>query len=337
VVAAIGGMIVPALIYVGFTAGDSVAVSGWGIPMATDIAFCISVLVVIGKRIPKALTVFLVALAIVDDLGAVLVIAIFYTRKIDYAALAAAGALFAALVALNLGGVRRGVVYLLGGIGLWLFLTFSGIHATIAGVLTAFCIPARGRYKPEVFVARLQGLTSRFEEVSRDRKRVLGDMEQGMVLNAFGQELHLAQPPLQRMLDLFHLPVALLVIPLFALVNGGVSLDMSSLGAVIAHPVTLGVIGGLTLGKCIGIALFSWLAVRSGIALLPPGVAMVRHIVGIGLLAGIGFTMSIFISELSFGALPELHALSKTGIIFGSLLSGALGITWLMATSGKPK
>jgi NhaA family Na+:H+ antiporter len=336
ILAAAGGMLVPALVYRFINAGGDGG-AGWGIPMATDIAFCISALVLIGRRIPKALTVFLVALAIVDDLGAVLVIAVFYTKKIEYAALGAAGVLLAALVGMNLSGVRRGVVYLLGGIVLWLLLTVSGIHATIAGVLVAFCIPARERYEPEGFVERLRTLTSRFEEVSRDQRRVLGDVEQGAVLKALDHELHLAEPPIQRMIDRYHLPVALLIIPLFALVNGGVAVDRESLAAVVVHPVTLGVIGGLAAGKCIGISLFSWLAVITGIASLPAGVTMMRHIVGAGFLAGIGFTMSIFISDLSFGDLPQLHALAKTGIILGSLLSGALGIIWLMAASGGRK
>ena len=333
--AALGGMIFPALFYFIITRGGPGAV-GWGIPMATDIAFCVSVLVILGRRIPQPLMVLLVAMAIVDDIGAVLVIAVFYTSEIGYVPLAGAAALLAVLVAMNLSGIRRSIPYLLIGIGLWLCLLFSGIHATIAGILIAFCIPAHGRYDAPMFHGRLQVLLTHFQKTASGRPTILGNEEQISVLNAMTHEIQQVRPPVQHLLDVFHLPVALLIIPFFALVNSGVTLDLASLGEVIAHPVTLGVMAGLVAGKSIGITLVCWLAVRFGIASLPEGITL-RHIFGIGLIGGIGFTMSIFISELSFGSAPELLELSKTGIIFGSLVAGILGTAWLFFASSAGK
>ncbi|MGC9324199.1 MAG: Na+/H+ antiporter NhaA [Desulfomonilia bacterium] len=333
VVAAAGGMIAPAVIYHLINPSGDYA-HGWGIPMATDIAFCVSALVLLGRRVPQALTIFLVALAIVDDLGAVAVIALFYTKTIHVPALAGAAGFLCSLLMFNLAGFRRNVPFALAGLGLWLCLLFSGVHAAIAGALIAFCVPARGRYKPAVFSNEIKTLLNRFEKTTRGRECILSNMEQFSVLQKIDHEVHLAKPPLQRMLSSLHLPVALLVIPSFALVNAGITLDMESLSMAVLHPVSLGVMAGLIIGKACGITAFSWVFSRMGIVSLPEGVR-IGHIAGVGILGGIGFTMSIFIAELSFGALPDTREIAKTGVILGSLLSGLTGMTWLWYMSRR--
>ncbi len=333
VLAAAGGMLFPALLYhLVNPVGQNAA--GWGIPMATDIAFAISALVIMGKRIPQGIMVFLVALAIADDLGAVLVIALFYTRQFDYWAMAWATGFLFLLLTFNLSGIRRNTPYLVAGIGLWLALLSSGIHATIAGVLVALCIPARGRYLPEVFGERLKELSRDFVQCTRSEQCLLRNVEQHAVLRTVDYELGLAQPPLQRMLDAFHLPVALLVIPLFALANAGIPLDAGAFSDVWKHPVARGIVAGLVLGKATGITLFSWFALRLGLARLPEGLSL-RHVFGAGLLGGIGFTMSIFIAELCFGEVPHLLNVAKTAVIFGSLASAVLGMSWLLLVSRR--
>ncbi len=331
IVAALGGMIIPACIYYLFNPWGEYAI-GWGIPMTTDIAFCIGALVLIGRRIPQSLMIFLVSLAIVDDLAAVAVIAIFYTKTIQYLALGTTVAAFFVLMVFNLSGVRRNVPYFLVGTVLWLSMLYSGVDAAVSGALVAFCIPARGRYNPAMFGGRLRELAQKFDEAAQAQECILTNMEQQTVLKAIDCEGHLAEPPLQRMLDYLHLPVALIVIPLFALANAGITFDFPSPVTLATHPVTLGVMCGLVLGKPLGITLFSWIFIRMNIVAAPYGATM-RHVFGVGLLGGIGFTMSIFIAELSFGGQPETLAIAKTGIIFASLISGVLGISWLWSAS----
>ena len=327
IVAAVGGMVVPALLYKACNVAGPFS-HGWGIPMATDIAFCVSALVVLGRRIPQSLTMFLVALAIVDDLGAVLVIALFYTSTIHLGALGLAAGILLLLVLFNLVGLRKSIPYFLGGIVMWCALFYSGVHATIAGILVALCIPARARYKPNLFSERVSELMGRFSAVNRPGETMLTNIQQYAVLKGLDEELHLAEPPLQRMEGALHLPVALIVIPLFALANAAIPLDLGHFTTTLLQPVALGIVLGLVVGKFIGITLFSWLVVKAGIAVLPEGVAM-RHIAGVGLLGGIGFTMSIFIAELSFSSNYEMLVTAKTAIIIASLLSGVLGYVWL--------
>jgi NhaA family Na+:H+ antiporter len=302
--------------------------------MATDIAFAISALVIMGRRIPQGIMVFLVALAIADDLGAVLIIALFYTRQFDYWAIAWATGFLLLLLTFNLSGIRRNTPYLVAGFGLWLALLSSGIHATIAGVLVALCIPAHSRYLPDAFGERLKELSRDFVQCTRSEQCLLRNVEQHAVLRTVDHELGLAQPPLQRMLDAFHLPVALLVIPLFALANAGITLDAGAFSDAWRHPVARGIVAGLVLGKATGITLFSWFALHTGVARLPEGLSL-RHIFGAGLLGGIGFTMSIFIAELSFGGVPHLLHVAKTAVIFGSLASAVLGMGWLLLISRR--
>ncbi len=337
VIGALGGMLMPALIFSAINQGTPF-IDGWGIPMATDIAFCVGLLVLLGTRAPKGLSVLLVALAIVDDLGAVLVIALFYTSSINLVALGVAGFLLLVLFIFNLSGVRRVLPYFFMGLLLWLALLFSGVHATVAGVLVAFFVPARARYTGKRFARHMQGLMERFESCPGYHDDIHIDEQQESLLTAMRHQLKLVESPLQRLEEAMHLPVALMIIPLFALANAGIPLDLDSLGQAFSHSVTRGIICGLFFGKLIGIAGFSWLAVRIGIAKLPDDVNM-QHVIGMGLLGGIGFTMSIFIAELSFPGQHEVLNMAKTGIFAASLLSGVAGYLWLLwvgRAKGRP-
>ena len=334
VLAALGGMLTPALFYGALNPAGEFG-RGWGIPMATDIAFCVSALVILGRRIPQALTIFLVSLAIVDDIGAVIVIAIFYTQSIHLPSLGWAAAVFAVLVAFNLSGIRRSLPYILAGGLLWTFMFSSGVHATITGILVAFCIPARARYSPDHFRSNLEGLVARYRVSCGKGENVLTSTEMQSVLSRLDDEVRLADSLMRRMEDRAHLPVALLVIPIFALTNAGIEMEWGSIEATLRHPVTLGVISGLCLGKMAGIFLFSWAGIRLGLVSMPSGVTL-RHLMGIGFLGGIGFTMSIFIAELSFPESREALLMAKSGIMLASLLSALAGYLWLRFLCPKP-
>ena len=327
IVAAIGGMVLPALIYLAFNPGGDAA-RGWGIPMATDIAFAIGALVLLAHRVPKSLITFLVALAIVDDLGAVVVIALFYTEQLHWQPLLAGATLLAVLVAANLAGIRQPLPYLLLGAMLWLALLKSGVHATLAGVLTAFTIPARPKYDPTRFSRHVKELMVRFDASHRPGKSILTNEELRAVVQTLENGVRKVVAPLQRLEHSLHLPVAFLVIPVFAFINAGIPIHMERLGAALGHPVTLGVIFGLVLGKFAGIAGATWLALRLGIAQLPAHTRF-RQIAGVALLAGIGFTMAIFIAELGFAAHPEYLLMAKTGVLLASTLAGLGGYLWL--------
>ena len=334
ILAALGGMLTPALFYWSLNHSGEFG-RGWGIPMATDIAFCVSALVILGRRIPQALTIFLVSLAIVDDIGAVIVIAIFYTQSIDLPSLGWAAVVFAVLVAFNLSGVRRSLPFALAGVVLWILIYNSGVHATITGILVAFCIPARSRHSADYFRANLEELIARYRTSCGKDESALTSTELQSVLNRLDDEVRLADSPLRRMEDRMHLPVALLVIPIFALTNAGIEMEWGSIGATLRHPVTVGVVSGLFLGKMVGIFLFSWAGIRLGMVSLPSGVTL-RHLLGVGFLGGIGFTMSIFIAELSFPDSREALVMAKSGIMLASLLSALAGYLWLRFLCPKP-
>lgn len=327
IVAAIGGMVVPVLVYLAFNPSGNAA-SGWGIPMATDIAFAIGALVLLGNRVPKALITFLVALAIVDDLGAVLVIALFYTDQIVWEALFAAGGILVVLVMLNRAGIRQPLPYLLLGALLWFALLKSGIHATLAGVLTAFTIPAYSKYDPARFSAHVKTLMKRFDNSHQPGQSIMTNDSLRAVVQTLENGVHKVEAPLQRLEHGLHMPVAFLVIPIFAFINAGIPIEFSALGDTLAHPVTLGVIFGLILGKFIGIVGACWLALKFGIGQLPAQTRF-SQIAGVALLAGIGFTMSIFIAELGFAGQAEELLMAKTGVLFASLLAGVGGYVWL--------
>ncbi|MCP5277169.1 MAG: Na+/H+ antiporter NhaA [Thiobacillus sp.] len=333
IAAAIGGMVVPALLFYVINPGGDAA-RGWGIPMATDIAFAIGALALMAGRVHKGLITFLVALAIVDDLGAVLVIALFYTESINMAALGVAGGLIFLLVAMNMGGIRRLLPYYLLGAVLWLALLKSGLHATLAGVITAFIVPARPKYDPARFSQHVRELVDRFEASYVPGQNIMTNDKLRAVVQTLENGVHQVETPLQRAEHIWHLPVAFLVIPVFALFNAGIPIDFGQMGQTLGHPVTLGVLAGLVLGKFIGITGASWLALKAGIAQLPAGTRF-SQVAGVGLLGGIGFTMSIFIAELGFAHQPEFLLMAKTGILAASLLSGVAGLAWIYFTTRK--
>ena len=335
VFAAAGGMVVPALIYNAFNAGTPAA-SGWGIPMATDIAFAVGILVLLASRVPRNLIVFLTALAIADDLGAVLVIAGFYTQTLDYRALTGAAVLFAVLVLLNRGGVRNAVPYLLLGIPLWLALFHSGVHATLAGVLLAITIPTFPAHTPARYERRVEELLDAFRADRRDASTPddpLSNRRMATIAETMERASAAVQSPLQRIEHRLTPWVTFAVVPLFALTNAGIDLSAVSWRDAPTEPVILGVSAGLLAGKFAGISVFSWLAVVSGVARLPSGVAW-RHLLGAAWLAGIGFTMSLFISQLAF-ADTALVEEAKLGIVIGSFASALIGLAWLYTAGAR--
>ena len=333
IIAAIGGMVVPALIYFSMNpTGD--AARGWGIPMATDIAFAIGALVLLAGRVPKGLITFLVALAIVDDLGAVVVIALFYTDDLVLEWLAAAAAVLAVLMVFNLAGIRRLAPYFIAAVLLWYALLQSGVHATLAGVLVAFTVPARPKYDPEVFSRHVKALIARFDASHEPGKNILTNEKLQTEVQALKNGVQQVETPLQRSLHIWHLPVAFLIIPVFALFNAGIPLEFGSLGETLSHPVTLGVGLGLIVGKFVGITGASWLALKLGIGQLPAGTRFIQ-IAGVSLLGGIGFTMAIFIAELGFAQQPDYLLMAKTGILGASVLAGISGFIWLYLASGR--
>jgi Na+:H+ antiporter, NhaA family len=320
---ALGGMLVPAAIYALVNRGGPGA-AGWGIPMATDIAFAIGVLALLGRRTPLSLKVFLTALAIVDDIGAVVVIAIFYTATIHWMALGAAFTVLAVLAAANAMGVRKPLVYLLMGLLVWVAFLRSGIHATIAGVLVALTIPARTRIDTADFLQRGKALLQAFDDAGEEGPDMRANRGQEAAIHEIERTCEHAQAPLQRIEHGLQPWVAFGIIPLFALANAGVRLE--GLGPALGSAVTVGVLLGLAIGKPVGITLFAWLAVKLRIAALPRG-ATWRALHGVSWLGGIGFTMSLFITALAFRQ-PELVMESKVGVFAASIAAGLMG--WLL-------
>lgn len=325
IVAAIGGMVVPALLFSLFNANGAGA-NGWGVPMATDIAFAIGILALLGRHVPTSLKVFLTALAIVDDMGAVLMIALFYSHGFVWSYLLLAALILLLLFACNRANIHHPLPYLLLGSILWLALLGSGIHATIAGVLLAMTIPANRRIDTQQFIEQanlslheLQRAVTEEEHVDAVRQNAIKSLEEAC---------EAAESLLQRLEHGLHPWVAFLIMPLFALANAGVSLG-NSLTSVLSHPISWGVVVGLVLGKQIGITLFSWLAVKVRWANLPNQVSW-RHIYGASWLAGIGFTMSLFIASLAFSD-PTLLVITKISILLASSLAG-LGGWFLLRT-----
>jgi Na+:H+ antiporter, NhaA family len=314
---AIGGMVAPAFIYF-LTSGGGVASRGWAIPMATDIAFALGVLALVAPRAPGGLKIFLAALAIVDDMGAVVVIAVFYTRAIAWGALAVAGLLLLLLIALNVLRVRRLTPYLFLGLGLWFFVHESGVHATIAGVLLAFTIPTSTRINAAQFSAKARGLLDCFDRTETGHGLVLTSKSQQEAIVGLERASEGVTAPLLRLEHALHRFSAFVVMPLFAFSNAGVGLNGSLGGSV-----PLAVILGLAVGKPLGITGAALAAVRLRLASLPDGVDWTA-LHGCAWLAGIGFTMSLFIAALAFDGTTLLDA-AKIGILGGSLLAGTVG------------
>ncbi|NOY63059.1 MAG: Na+/H+ antiporter NhaA [Gammaproteobacteria bacterium] len=333
IAAAVGGMIAPALIYFAINP-EGAGAQGWAIPMATDIAFAVGILVMLGSRIPKTLVMFLVAMAIVDDLGGVLVIAIFYTEQIAGGYLAATAVIYLLLWGLNLSGVRKCSPYFILGALLWYTMLNSGIHATIAGILLASTIPARPQYEPRRFSERVRDLMARFNKSHHQECNSYTNEEQRSILQTLENTIHSAETPLQRLEHSFHLPVAILIVPIFALANAGIPISFGTLGDTLSQPVALGVICGLIIGKLVGILSACWITLKFGIGRLPSG-ARFSDLIGIALLGGVGFTMSIFIAELGFAGSAEYLLQAKTGIITASFIGGVSGYLWFIVTRRK--
>ena len=326
-VAAMGGVAVPALLYFAINSGGPGA-AGWGIAMATDIAFAIGVMALLGARVPLGLKVFVTALAIVDDIAAVLVIALFYTASLAWGPLAAAVCCLLLALAANRLGVRHPLPYALIGAVLWITVMQSGVHATIAGVLLAFMIPSRQVFDQSAFLKTGRAVLDHFEIASQTAPlNILADIEQQTAIEELEDACEKVQPPLQRLEHALHPWVTFAIMPLFALANAGVPLS-GDLGKLIVQPITLGVIIGLMLGKPLGVTIAARLAVRLGRASLPANVSW-QHIRGAGWLAGIGFTMSLFMAGLSFTDDTQLTE-AKLGILIASLCAGLLGSITLL-------
>ena len=324
-VCALGGMIAPALIYTAVNAGGP-GVGGWGVPMATDIAFAVGVLALVGSRAPASLKVFLLTLAVADDLGAIIVIAVFYSRGVDFSWLLLAVGAVAAVMLLRRAGVRKYIWYVVAAGVLWLAVFESGVHATIAGVILGFLTPSRPLYPPE----DVSGLAEGHLEVLRTKPHDgIADEEEQATLLEVARLSNEGVSPLARLQSALHPWTSFLVLPLFALANAGVEIHGDRLGAVITEPVSLGIILGLVLGKPLGVMVAAFVTVRLGIAKLPRGVGWME-LLGVGLLAGVGFTVAIFIAGLAFED-PALTGAAKLGILTASAIAGLTGAGFLAA------
>jgi len=331
VLAAAGGMVIPALFFT-MIVPSGPAGAGWGIPMATDIAFAIGVLSLLGDRIPRALLTFMIALAIVDDLGAVLVIAIFYTETIAVGALAAAVAFFLVLLAFRHAGFRRPLPYLLVATLLWFALMQSGIHATLAGIAAALTVPVRPKYDTELFSRYVHELMDTFDAAAKDNPNVMTNLELRSILQTMENGVQRVQAPLQRLEQQWHIPVAYFIMPAFAFANAGMIIELDSIPNALAGGLSLAIFAGLVGGKFLGIAGVTLVAVKLGVSRLPSGVNT-QQIIGVSLLGGIGFTMSIFVSELAFLGEEALLAEAKLGVFAASLVAGCLGFLALRAAT----
>jgi len=320
--AAFGGMLVPASLYLYFNYGHP-GETGWGIPMATDIAFALGILALLGDRVPLGLKVFLVGFTIVDDLGSILIIAVFYSDHIVLVPLLVAGISLLCLFGANILGVRHSLVYAFLGIGgVWLAFLLSGIHATIAGVLVALTIPARAKIRRREFMQKVETFLGVFKQEDSAHSPVLANEKQAEAAEAVKVSGELVQSPLQRFENVLGPWVAFGVMPLFALANAGIEIKGDFID-VLSHSVPMGIMVGLLLGKQVGITFFTWLAVRTGLGSLPEGVTW-RQIYGVGWLGGIGFTMSIFIANLAFHD-ASIIAAAKAGILLTSFMAGLVG------------
>jgi Na+:H+ antiporter, NhaA family len=337
IAAAMGGMILPALIYYSINVGTA-SEAGWGIPMATDTAFAVGVLALLRKRIPIAVTTFLTALAIFDDLGAVLVIAIFYVDDLSLGYLYQAIAIFSGMMLMNRLGVRHPLPYLFAGILLWFAIHASGIHSTIAGILGAMTVPAKPKHDPEWFIEKARHLVKKFEYLegtSKNDQHILSKDEEHEVIEDIERVAEASSTPLQRWEHTVRRPIALFILPVFAFSNTGISVEMNVLPNTIQSSEFWGIFLGLLVGKSLGISVFTWAALRMGIGELPQCINM-KHIIGIGLLGGMGFTMSIFVADIGFAVLPVTLNNAKAAILLSSLIAGISGFLWMWFIS-RPK
>jgi NhaA family Na+:H+ antiporter len=320
--AAIGGMIVPALIFTFFNIGIE-SQNGWGIPMATDIAFAIGILSLLGKRVPVSLKIFLTALAIVDDLGAIVVLALFYpTHTLQPELLIYAGGVILLLILFNRLNIHKALFYILPGLILWFLILGSGIHATIAGVLLAMTIPGKTSINEVRFFIRCKFLLDKFKAAGNHEVMVLANPEQQQIIHSMHNNLKGINPLMHRFEFSINPWVTFLIMPLFALANAGV--ELSGTFSTSFSPLTKGIIAGLLIGKPLGIFIASWIACKLKIAQLPLGVEW-NQVFSLGIIAGIGFTMSIFIDNLAFTS-PELIETGKATILVASFLAAIFGL-----------
>ena len=332
-IAAVGGMAVPALIYTAFNFNSEGAI-GWGIPMATDIAFALGILALVGSRVPLALKAFLVAVAIVDDIGAVLVIALFYTEEISIFSLLAGIGIFGLLVVFNRVGIRHPLPYVIAGFFLWFAFLQSGVHATVAGILLASTIPARLDTDADEFLESGRKILGEYRDAGNLGEEV--PVQQGRQVALQRMESAIAQvwTPLQRLEHTLHPWIAFGIVPLFALSNAGVTIS-SHFSTHLFDSISIGIILGLVIGKQVGITLAAWLAVRLGWGALPEGVTW-PQMYAVGWLAGIGFTMSLFISRLAFGD-NEVLDTAKIGVLTASIISGLVGYVLVRMFTAAPR
>ncbi len=333
IAAAIGGMLIPAALYALVMVSYPEYLNGWGIPMATDIAFALGLLALLGKRVNINLKIFLTALAIADDLGAVMVIAIFYTDTINYSELFSAAFFIGIMLIANFAGVRRTSFYaIVGFVGVWMAFVFSGVHATIAGVLIALTIPARTKINENEYVNKLSKYLNRFRKEEPNENPLL-TKDQAHVISGIEVLNDKAQTPLHKLEHALHPITAFFILPVFALSNAGVHIE-GSIVEMLLHPISLGIIAGLVLGKFLGISLLSHIAVKFKLVTLPEGIAW-NQIYGVAFLAGIGFTMSMFISDLAFVD-EEFKQIAKAGIMAASFISATVGMIWLSVGAKSP-
>lgn len=330
--AAIGGMVIPGLFFY-LLNREGAGIAGWGIPMATDIAFSLGILMLLGDRVPNSLKVFLTAFAIVDDIGAVLIIAIFYTSGVAWSMLFIALGVLGFLFILNLLDVRSSTVYFLFGVVIWYFFLQSGIHPTVAGIGVALVIPTNNRIRMREFAAETRSAVSEFMDAKANATRQFLAKQQLQAISEIEDYVDKVQPPLQRLEHLLHPYVAFAIMPIFALANAGIMFKEES--ANLFSSVTWGIMLGLVVGKVLGIILFSWLGVRLNLASLPKGIKW-THLTGIGFLGGIGFTMSLFIANLAYSDQPGILTSAKTGILIGSTIAAIVGYLILYFSLSKP-
>ncbi len=328
---ALGGMVVPALIFASLNVGTA-SIRGWGIPMATDIAYSLGIIGLLGKRVPIQLKVFLVALAIADDLGAIIVIALFYSEELSMSFLGAGAGIFIFLMLLNRMGVKNLFWYIAGGVVLWYCFLNSGIHPTIAGVLFAITIPGKPKLDSKNLKARTVKNIVALRETDLENRVPMLDVRQLKLLESIKKDTENSEPPLVKLEHKLIDFNAFFIIPVFAVANAGVKLDVS-LADVLSSSLGLGILLGLVVGKVLGISLFAFIGKRLGISVLHSSLRW-SHVIGMGMIAGIGFTMSLFITNLAFIS-PELIKVSKISILIASLIAALGGIITLLFT--KPK
>ncbi len=338
IIGAIGGMVVPVAIFYA-VANGSPAENGLAIPMATDIAFSLGVLSLLGKRVPVSLKIFLTALAVADDLGGILVIALFYSHGIHYLYLLVALALMIILYVGARSGINNRGFYLIIGVIMWFMFLYAGIHPTMSGVICAFFVPARPKIDSHQFLAKLRSNLNRFPPITQMNKgAVILNKEQRQVLHKLNNATNRVISPLQKIEDLLHPIVAFFIIPVFGFINAGIEFDGMTI-STLASETTMGIVLGLLVGKFVGIYTFSYIAIKTKIVLIPTGVTL-KQMAAVSIIGGIGFTVSLFIADLSYTGIPEIGKTllneAKLGIVLASIGAAVLGYYALKLTLPKP-